>query len=114
MKKSTLEMMKNYLNGDDTVDLSTLRNEVNTEWERITEKSRANAALYDSARDVVMAANGWDEPMYAKDIWEIVKDAMPTGFSLSKMQYAFREKWADLIQRHNPENIRDPYKYSRR
>lgn len=54
MKKSTLEMMKNYLNGDDTVDLSALRDEVNAEWERTTAKSRANTELYNAAHDALM------------------------------------------------------------
>lgn len=113
MKKSTLEAIHNYLNGDNTVDLSIVRDEVNAEWERTTAKARANTELYDAAYEVVMATDDWDKPMTAKELWEIVKDKMPKDFTLSKMQYAFRVKWCADIQRHDPESMRDAYKYSR-
>ena len=111
MKKSTLEAMRNYLNGDETVDLATLRDEVNEEYERVTAKSRANAKLYDAAHDVVMASAAWDKPMTVKELWEAVKDEMPEGFTASKMQYAFLNYWTTEVQRH--DNGKDAYKYSR-
>ena len=112
MKKSTLEALYNVVNGKANIT-DTLRDEINAEWERTTAKSRANTELYDAAREVVMTTDGWDKPMTVKELWEIVKDNMPEGFTQSKMQYAFREKWAADIQRHDPENARDAYKYSR-
>jgi len=111
MKKSTLEALRNYLNGDDTVDLSTLRDEVNAEYERLTAKSRANAELYDTAHDVVMASTTWNTPMTVKELWEVVAADMPDGFTASKMQYAFLHYWTNEVQRH--ENGKDAYKYSR-
>ena len=112
MKKSTLEMMKNYLNGDDTVDLSTLRDEVNAEWERTTEKSRANADLYATAHDALMSADGWDKPMTVADLTEKFASVLPDGFTKSKMQYAFRALWSDEVEKH--ENGKSAYTYSRK
>ena len=112
MKKSTLENLCNYLNGDNTVDVATLRAEVTAEYDRVTAKSRANTALYNAAHDVVMECAEWDTPMTVKDLWPLVEAAMPADFTPSKLQYAFREKWADEVQRH--DNGKDAYKYSRR
>jgi len=112
MKKNTLEMMKNYLNGDDTVDLSVLREEVNAEWERTTAKSRANADLYDAAHDALMGADEWNKPMTAAELAETFKDILPEGFTKSKIQYALRAKWADEIIKH--ENGKNPLTYERK
>ena len=41
MKKSTLEAIRNYLNGDETIDLTVVRDEVNSEWERLNARPSA-------------------------------------------------------------------------
>jgi len=112
MKKSILENLCNYLNGDNTIDVTTLRAEVTAEYDRVTAKSRENTALYNTAHDVVMDCAEWDKPMMVKELWPLVEANMPDGFTPSKLQYAFREKWADEVQRH--DNGKDAYKYSRR
>lgn len=112
MKKSTLENLCNYLNGDNTVDVATLREEVTAEYDRVTAKSRANTALYNAAHDVVMACEAWAEPMTVKELWPLVETNMPEDFTPSKLQYAFREKWPQEVERH--DNGKDAYKYSRR
>ena len=109
MKKSTLEMMKNYLNGDDTVDLSTLRDEVNAEWERTTAKSRANANLYDAAHDIAMGIFD-DTPKTASEVFDA--GDWPEGFTLSKLRYAIRETWSDELEKH--ENGKNPFTYTRK
>jgi hypothetical protein len=104
MKKSTLEMMKNYLNGDNTVDLSVLRDEVNAEWERTTAKSRANTEMYNAAHDALMACAEWDKPMTVKDLWDVVKANMPNTFTPSKMRYGMLNLWQDEVEVHRPDN----------
>jgi len=112
MKKSTLESMRNYLNGDTTVNVETLREEVNAEYDRVTAKSRANSEMYAEAWDALDATEEWNRPMMAKELWPLVENAVPEGFTLSKMQYGLREKWQDKVQRH--DNGKDAYMYSRR
>ena len=112
MKKSTLEMMKNYLNGDNTVDLSALRDEVNAEWERTTAKSRANTDLYNAAHDALMACTEWDKPMTATELAETFADILPDGFTKSKVQYALLHYWTDEVEKH--ENGKNAYTYSRK
>ena len=112
MKKSTLEMMKNYLNGDDTVDLSILRDEVNAEWERTTAKSRANKELYDTAHEVLMACEAWDKPMTSKELWEVVREDMPENFTESKMRYGCLNYWTDEVKKN--DNGKNPATYERK
>ena len=111
MKKSTLEALYNLVNGNGTVT-DELREDVTAEYERTTAKSRANTALYDAAHDVAMACAAWDRPMTVKELWPLVEADMPDGFTPSKLQYAFREKWPDEVERH--DNGKDAYMYSRR
>lgn len=109
MKKSTLEAIRNYLNGDDTVDLSVLRDEVNAEYERTTAKSRANATLYEAAHDVAMEIFN-DTPMNTSDAFDAGE--WPKGFTLSKLRYAVREIWSDELEKH--ENGKNPLTYTKK
>ena len=112
MKKSTLENLRAYLNGNTNIDVATLREEVNAEYSRITAKSRANADLYDAAHDALMSSDKWDKPMTAKEIAEVCADELPEGFTASKIQYAFRALWSDEIEKH--ENGKNPLTYSKK
>lgn len=97
MKKSTIEMMNAYLNGQ-TVDLDTLREEVSTEWERLTAKSNEKNAMYDAAKVVVMGVlRNASGPMTAKEIYEKCSADLPDEFTQAKMQYAFRSVWMDEV-----------------
>lgn len=111
MKKSTLENIRRYLNGDDTVDLSVLREEVNAEWERTTAKARANANMYADARLTVLDALT-DEPTTATALYEKVKDALPDGFTASKVRYALDNYWKDECVRI--ENAKSANQYKRK
>lgn len=110
MKKSTLEAMRNYLNGDETVDLSVLREEVNAEWERTTAKARANADVYATAHDILMDILP-ETPMTVKEIFALSED-WPEGFTTSKLQYAMTRMWQDEINR--VENAKSANQYSRK
>ena len=85
MKKSTLEAIRNYLNGE-TVDLDTLRQEVNEEYTRLTAKATENAALDEEAAPVVLAALS-DTPQTAAQIYDAVVADLPEGFTKNKVQY---------------------------
>lgn len=110
MKKNTLEAMRNYLNGDETVDLSVLREEVNAEWERTTAKARANADVYAVAHDVLMDILP-ETPMTVKEIFALSED-WPEGFTTSKLQYAMTRMWQDEINK--VENAKSANQYSRK
>lgn len=99
MKKSVLESIRNYLNGDDTVDLSVLRDEVNAEYNRLNAKRDANRAAYDDAKEIAFSVMS-DKPMTAKEIFE-ASDAWPQGFTANKVGYALRNYWNDEVVKHD-------------
>jgi len=111
MKKSTLESIRNYLNGDDTIDLSILRQEINDEWERTTAKSRANAELYATAIPIVEKTLS-DTPMTARQIHAACYTELPDGFTANKVSYLMRNQLADKVEKH--ENGKNPLTYTRK
>ena len=111
MKKSTLEAIRNYLNGDETIDLSILRQEINDEWERTTAKSRANAELYATALPVVERVLD-DTPRTSKEIFALCEKELPNGFTANKVSYLMRNQLADSVVKH--ENGKNPLTYTRK
>ena len=101
MKKSTLEAIRNYLNGDATVDTEALRAEVEAEWDKTFAKARANADTYAAAHDVVMAKLAEDPttPMSAADLFIECEGKLPDNFTVSKLQYALSRMWQDELVR---------------
>ena len=100
MKKNTLEAIRNYLNGDDTVDLSILREEVNAEWERLNAKREANRNIYDTAKEIAFRVMSTTTPMTAKEIFA-ASDEWPEGFTANKLGYALRNYWNDEVVKHD-------------
>ena len=100
MKKSTLETIRNYLNGDETIDLSVLRQEINDEWERTTAKSRANADLYATASPIVEKVLD-ATPRTSKEIFTLCENDLPDGFTANKVQYLILHQLADKVVKHD-------------
>ena len=111
MKKSTLESIRNYLNGDSTIDLTILKKEVNDEWERTTAKSRANTELYASAMPVVEKVLD-TTPRTSKEIFALCENELPDGFTANKVQYLILHQLADKVEKH--ENGKNPLTYTRK
>ena len=99
MKKSTLESIRNYLNGDSTVDLSVVREEVNAEWARLNDKANANRAAYEDAKEIAFGILS-NKPMTAKEIFE-ASNEWPEGFTVNKVGYALRNYWAENVVKHD-------------
>lgn len=108
MKKNTLEAIRNYLNGDETADLSALREEVNAEWERLNAKATANRNAYDEAKEVAFEVMG-ETPMTAKEIFAATKE-WPQGFTAAKIQYGLLHYWNDEVVKH--DNGKNAFTYS--
>ena len=108
MKKNTLEAIRNYLNGDETVDLSVVREEVNAEWERLTAKANANRSAYDEAKEIAFRVMS-STPMTKNEIFA-ASDEWPEGFTANKLQYALLHYWNDEVVKHYNGN--GPFTYS--
>ena len=97
MKKSTLESLYTYfVKNDDTIDLSTVVEEIRAEYEKAVAKAQANRSVYDAAHDVLIAALT-DTPQTSKEIFE--GNEWPEDFTQGKLNYALRALWADEVHR---------------
>ena len=108
MKKNTLEAIRNYLNGDNTVDLSVVRDEVNAEWERLNAKAVANRDAYDAAKEVAFGILS-DTPMTVKEIFA-ASDEWPQGFTAAKIQYALLHYWNNEVEKIENAKSANQYK----
>lgn len=99
MKKNVFEMIHAMVNGQPVADMDTLRNEINTEWERLNAKADANRAAYNSAKDIVFSILTADKPMTAKEVFAAGGDRWPDGFTANKVQYGLRNYWADEVNK---------------
>lgn len=109
MKKNVFEAIHSYLNGDETVDLSMVREEVNAEWERMNAKRENNKAVYTAAEKVLLDALT-DTPQTSREIFDA--NVWPEGFTPGKLNYALRAMWADEIVKH--DNGKSAFTYTRK
>jgi len=99
MKKNTITALYNYfVNSDDTVDLSTVVEDVRAEYERFADKASEKTALYDAAEKVLLGALT-DTPQTSRAIFDA--NVWPDGFTVGKLNYALRAMWADEIVKHD-------------
>lgn len=97
MKKNTLTALYNYfVKNDDTIDLSSVVEDIRAEYERTAAKAQANRSIYDAAHDVLIAALT-DVPQTSKEIFE--GNEWPEDFTQGKLNYALRAMWADEVNK---------------
>lgn len=108
MKKSVFESIHAYLNGDETVDLSVIRDEVNAEWDKMVAKKQTNIEMYATAKEIAFGILS-STPKTVKEIYAASTE-WPQDFTVSKLQYAFRAMWNDKIVKH--DNGKNPFTYS--
>jgi len=124
MKKLTLTAIRNYLEtlpADTNFDnpaydgapttrkafpIAEVIAELDTELNRGAEAKAAKGAEYDAARAVVMAelANTVS-PVTIGELFEAVKDKLPSGFTKGKLQYGVIQLWKDVID-HSEDSPR--------
>ena len=98
MKKSILNALYSYLNGDTTTDLTEAREYITAEYEKQANASKAKAEAYEVAKPIVLSAIK-DEAKTVKEIVEIVGDTLPDGFGGAKVQYGLLHYWmADVTK----------------
>ena len=100
MKKSTLSTLVSYLNGETITNLDEIRAELEKELNKGAEKAAANRALYDAAKEVVLA-NLSETPVTVSELYEQISDELPDGFSRSKLQYGMLHYWSDEVVKHD-------------
>lgn len=98
MKKSTMIALVSYLNGATVDNLDEIKAELEAELNRNAEKAAANRELYEAAKSVIFEGfRVAGTPVTIAELYEEIKDELPSGFSKSKVQYAVTRLWADEI-----------------
>ena len=97
MKKTTIVAIRNYLNGEN-VDLETLRNEVEEEYQRVVAPSVEKANARDALKPQILAAMS-EEPMTAKEIYE--KAGLPEDVALGTVVYILTRDLAGEVKKHS-------------
>jgi len=101
MRKVSLQSLVSFIDSMDaqgsvTEDIKTIRDEMVAELSKGEAKAQANRDLYASAKDTVLGALS-DTPVTIAELYDEVADALPEGFTKSKVQYAITRLWADEV-----------------
>lgn len=107
MKKSSLQSLLSYLNGNPVDNLPELAAEIEQELNRNAAKAASNRELYDAARDAVMAVLDI-APATVGEIFDAAADTLPEGFSRGKLSYALSHGlWDGVVKiEGNPNTYR--------
>lgn len=107
MKKATMQYLLDLMNyeirtngGEKNTDhvYVGVRDEIQAELNRNAEKAAANRELYEAAKSVIFEGfRVAGTPVTITELYEEIKDELPSGFSKSKVQYAVTRLWADEI-----------------
>lgn len=98
MKKNTLEAIRTALTNTDATAYAELIDEITTELNRGAEKAQANRDLYESAHDAIIDGLS-DTPVTVAELYAEIQNALPEGFTKSKVQYAVSHLWQDEIKK---------------
>ena len=100
MKKSTMQSLVSYLDGEVVTNLDEIRAELVAELTKGEAKAQANRDLYAQAHDVVMSGLAQaTAPVTIGELYESIKGELPEGFSKGKVQYAITRLWADEVEK---------------
>jgi len=98
MKKSTLQSLVNYLNGETVTNIADIKAEIEAELAKGAEKAQANRDLYAQAHDVVIdALSKVTAPVTIGELYDEVATELPEGMTKGKVQYAVTRLWSDEI-----------------
>jgi len=96
MKKSSLQSLVNFLNGENVPNLADIKAEIEAELAKGEAKKQANADAYEQAKPIVLGALS-DKPVTIGELFDEVAGKLPEGFTKGKVQYAITRLWADEV-----------------
>ena len=100
MKKNTMTAILSMIATIDTPEAEAVRAELKAELNRGAEKADANRKLYDSAREIVLDVIPKTTPVTVAEIYEAVKDKLPSDITKARVQYALGHYWTDEVVKH--------------
>ena len=97
MKKSSMKSLVSYFESIDmTEDIRAIYDEMVAELAKGEAKAQANRDMYADAKDIILNALS-ETPATISEIYAEVADALPEGFTKSKVQYAITRLWSDEV-----------------
>lgn len=94
MKKSTIETLVAYLNGETVTNLDEIKAELEAELAKGKAKADANRAIYEEIHDaVIQALSSATAPVTAQEL------ETETGYAKGKIVYGLRNYWADEVDK---------------
>ena len=96
MKKSTLQSLVNYLDGQTVENLSEIKAELEAELAKDATRKANIAQGYEDAHEIIVGALS-ATPVTCGELYETIKSDLPDGFGKGKVQYALTHFWADEI-----------------
>ena len=109
MKKNTITALYNYfVKNDDTIDLTTVVEDIRTEYEKSAAKTSAKMDAYERAKPIVLSAIT-GVALTVKDIFTTCENDLPEGFTTSKIQYGLLHYWNDEVDKI--DNGKGPFTY---
>ena len=100
MKKATMTTILSMIATIDTPEAEAVRAELKAELNKGAEKADANRKLYNSAREIVLEVIPKNTPVTVAEIYEAVKDKLPSDVTKAKVQYALGHYWTDEVVKH--------------
>jgi len=98
MKRSTLQSLVSFLNGENVTNLDEIKAELTAELNKGATAKAAKDAGYDAAWPIVCGVFSLtDAPLTVAEIFEQVEVALPEGFTKGKVQYGLTHQWADRV-----------------
>ena len=92
MKKSSLQSLVSYLNGENVENIAEIKAEIEAELAKGKAKADANREVYTEIHDkVIEVLSGMTTPVTAQDI------ADETGIARGKIVYGLKNYWADEV-----------------
>lgn len=100
MKKITLNAIADVLSAIEFENKEGIMTEIAMELNRDAEEKANRAAEYESVREIVFDVLS-DTPVTIAELFENVRESLPSGFTKGKLQYAVTRLWKDAIVRHD-------------
>lgn len=96
MKKAIYESLYKFVKGEAIDNLDEVKEALETELNRGKEQKEANAKAYDSIRELVFSNLG-NTPVTLGELYDAIKDQLPSDMTKGKVQHAVTKLWADEI-----------------
>lgn len=96
MTKTTMTTILSLIASIDTPEAQEVRETLTAELNKDAERKAQTAELYETVKPIVFGALS-ETPVTIGELFTEIEDALPEGFTKSKLQYAVTRLWKDEV-----------------